>query len=860
MDIQSNQQSNVEIPSNTVQTKFSQEQFVTAINAIDEEDEYMRNLGNMCDLFNHVTEKKINKYDTMNETDVYNQLINNIQNGIDKEIKLILESTKCNINMMLKKNSNGLTPLMEACRCNSYAVKQILSSDYYDNRYKYRMSLRRDYMPAHYDERDISERDYYYQLLSMSDINNNTPLMIACRNNPEAFNAVLESEWCDTNLILQGYVPWNSSMDQNNGSGSNLNEIIGGIQGHNYNATNILHLAINKTSSLRYLLKSPKCTTELLNLMRFQYNRNILMIACTISYSAVQLILDSDKCNEQLVYHLDDNEMTCYMIAAIHSYQALRYLLDSKFCNENILNITDNKNKSCIMYAAQNSSSSLSSLINSKWINKKMLQQTDESGNNIVMSSIYNGNSILSLMIEKNMIDKQILKITNKLGQNLLMILTQSDSEGLEFLLSHSHLIDDEYVKSCNPLNKNYNILMYAAQYNGNAISKILRTKWAKSLLQMQDSDGNTAVMIACQHNPHNMPSFANSSLCSDQIYKIVNNLGENYFMIAVRYQKILVSYILGISQCKYETFAMVDKKGNNIVAYFLDYCHDMFSQLTSHSQFKAELLKTRNKQGQNALMYACSKSSTTKNTVMNILNIVPDIEYLGKYDQNGDNALMISAINNPAICEMLMENNRISREIILAKNKQGMTSLMLACMKKKQSAVSILESCHTDYEYISQTNENGMNAFMIACQFIPEITVNILDKISSFRDINLTLFLSMKGSKLMTSPPDHLQHMFTNKYYGFTALHICAIYNGEYIKALTPFISDEIGLIKDSNNKRYYDYICEAESNTICQICFTNRKNCAVDCGHIFCEQCTHIDKCYMCKAPVTERKKVYI
>ena len=657
---------------------------------------------------------------------------------------------------------------------------------------------------------------------------------------------------------MQGHVQWTPDLEQQQ---NNNNQIFGGNNNSMF-GTDIIYLALSKNSSFRYLIKSKHFTKNMLKNFRFQHNKNSLMQACTMSSSAVEAIINSKLCDQELIDHRDDNLLTCFMVAAAHSNQALSLLINSNFCNNDILTAVDNKNISCIMHAAQQNTSSVSVLLDSKWINDAMLSQTDDNGNNIIMLSIMNDSHILEKLIEKNLLTKDLMKITNKEGMNILMISAKNNSESLNRLLSINNLIDEQYVIIGNPLHKNYNAMMYAAQYNGSSVTKINQSQWGRILMKIKDSEGNTPLMIACQYNPHNLPNIVNSDICTDDIYGMTNNQGQNCFMIIVKYQKIGVDYMLQLNQYKHSKkfIEMVDNDGNNLAMYFIEYYPDKLDEYLRQDLFEIKHLKAKNKNGQDSLIFACSKSTTSKNIVSRLLEIISDKDLLKITDNEGNNALMTACLNNFGVYDILFADFRMSQDIIMCRNKQHMTILMLACMKRKQCATHILDSCWIDYEYISQVNDIGMNAFMIACQYMPDIMVDILDKISSFGNIELTQFLSAKGTQLMSSPPDHLQYMFNEKYYGFTGLHLCAIYNPEYIKSLLPFISDEVGLIKDSNKKRYYEYVCEGESNATCQICFSNRKNYAIDCGHIFCEMCTHVDKCYMCKTPITSRKKVYI
>lgn len=257
---------------------------------------------------------------------------------------------------------------------------------------------------------------------------------------------------------------------------------------------------------------------------------------------------------------------------------------------------------------------------------------------------------------------------SNKQGHNILMIACIYNSSKLI-----NHII--KYFQSRNEINiqdkRGYTALMHAfINYNYKAVKifiqrlNILSNEEILKYVNIQNSSGNTILMIACKYGYTNVLkliiyTMKNLTLYHNQLLhylNIQNNRGETALMIAYKYGFIhIVRRLLReFNENCLKYLSLQDNNGNTILIHaakhndgdIIDY---IISKVTTCKNKKLKFINIQNNEGDSALMCAAKlNNKKAKETLIYSMRYIADKNKLFDYInvQNNDGVSTIDLLS----------------------------------------------------------------------------------------------------------------------------------------------------------------------------------------------------------------------
>ena len=134
------------------------------------------------------------------------------------------------------------------------------------------------------------------------------------------------------------------------------------------------------------------------------------------------------------------------------------------------------------------------------------------------------------------------------------------------------------------------------------------------------------------------------------------------------------------------------------------------------------------------------------------------------------------------------------------------------------------------------------------------------------FNIINIIQTISLNNNEDLTNLYINYNEKIRDKY---------KQWQNEYYEPRIESIKNNIEIIADklTNYRNFFIYLANTinknndENKKLCSICFENEVNiCLIPCGHTICDKCnknnnfsTIINKCYTCRAKITDYIKIY-
>lgn len=91
--------------------------------------------------------------------------------------------------------------------------------------------------------------------------------------------------------------------------------------------------------------------------------------------------------------------------------------------------------------------------------------------------------------------------------------------------------------------------------------------------------------------------------------------------------------------------------------------------------------------------------------------------------------------------------------------------------------------------------------------------------------------------------------------------IKICDKYQNSVLQSLKH--NDELRQLVKKIIEAYEQIELRFNKSDKCSICYTREKSYMLDCGHVFCENCSNrcirAARCHICRAPPSEMKKIF-
>ena len=252
-------------------------------------------------------------------------------------IKYLLESNKCNKNIIALTNNFGRN-------CSHYYAK------YND------MSL--SYL--------LESEKCCDQIINHQDNVGETCLHVACQYNIKSVDRLINSKYMIEKLILQ----------QN-------------LKGHNaimtiliYNPTNAIDLYKNFIASKNLIYQIDK------------KGNNLMFYAIKYNLKLLRILLKSQHCDKQLLNIRNNNNMTCYMYASKHNGEALKFLLKHKDTDNEMLYSNHIDYGSALTIGAKYQAEAIKHLLSWKCISWKVINSLIDDNNFLSIACMYNSQAV----------------------------------------------------------------------------------------------------------------------------------------------------------------------------------------------------------------------------------------------------------------------------------------------------------------------------------------------------------------------------------------------------------------------------------------------------------------------------------
>jgi len=222
------------------------------------------------------------------------------------------------------------------------------------------------------------------------------------KNNYEEFLEILNSEYCDENLLMC----------------------------KNSNSQNVLMYALECKNNIKDIINSKHCTEKVL-LDSDKNGANIFMCACLHNSELTKYILNSKYFTEKVMHNTNNNKANP-LLYAVHNEQdslSTQYILESEHCSIYLLQGVHYP----FIGACIHNSDSAKLILKSKYYTKKMLSEKNDTDSTPLMYACRNQPKVVEYMLQLDDLTEEDVLYKNKEGMNSVMYLCQYQPEFIHF-------------------------------------------------------------------------------------------------------------------------------------------------------------------------------------------------------------------------------------------------------------------------------------------------------------------------------------------------------------------------------------------------------------------------------------------
>jgi hypothetical protein len=288
------------------------------------------------------TEHALTQKDYLGNTCIHTAFEKNIESGMT-----ILDSTRFKREYLEITNKKGITPLMLALKHNKNIAKKLSEMGLinYDN---IKINDRNGDNVLHYAikycltvARTIITSDYFEKLIGEINYDNETPAIIACRHNGRLIKDILNSGYCENNMLSHQHTDYGSCLTL---------------------------AAEYQPIAVKHLLGWDKLGEMIIR--TYDNHRDFVEIACQYNPKAVKYIIESDR---DLSKFFEGKNV---IIAAKYHPESLDMILKSKYGSSKLFDIY-NRMENCTDIAFRFQPKSLVIIIDSEHSTPEIINRED---------------------------------------------------------------------------------------------------------------------------------------------------------------------------------------------------------------------------------------------------------------------------------------------------------------------------------------------------------------------------------------------------------------------------------------------------------------------------------------------------
>jgi len=501
---------------------------------------------------------------------------------IDKDkLEKILNLDKCSVELFLSKNNDGdtfllINPyLLESTLKSKYCTKELLKATNKDGKnifHEICVSLQHhhlfDLLINHplFDSTFLIETEI--ETLKKTKMN---ILSYFCVNSMgDLLNKLLESDKLTDEIINT-----RDEMDYTPLSYSIITHSLQIIK-------NLLNSKFDLTRSFRQL---------------YPNNRNILMLAATVSTEILEVILNSKYTVPDMLYEADLYSHNVIIYAVNHSLEMTKCVVESKYWDINLIYHCDIDSDYLILHAAKNPETVeyLLKKIPSKDV---LLSMKNGIGRNCSHHYAKTNYKTLQILLKSEKCSDNLIKDQDKFMDTCLHLACKHNMESVNILLSSSYvteevvlkqningqnaimilIINDKSIKLAIKMFKRFeskelllqkdiygnNLLFYATKYSTRLLKLILSMDYCDEyVLGQRNNDNMTCHMYACKHNGKAMKYLLdNKNTTNDMLYAGHTEYGS-CLTISSQYQPTAAKTLLEWNDLAWKIIYSVDNKEN---------------------------------------------------------------------------------------------------------------------------------------------------------------------------------------------------------------------------------------------------------------------------------------------------------
>jgi hypothetical protein len=583
-----------------------------------------------------------------------------------RAIKYLLNSEYFKEDMLTKQDKYGNSCILIACKHNNADIITQLNVN---------SDITKDMLAYTYD---------FSGLASILHATMHTDTFMYLHNNIDSINDIIKMTYkngctlflfaCSYNKTVARYLLNSDYMDDNyfNKPSNELTCLMASVinieDSTNENVDNNSDSENTDTDCLLIdLLNSEYCTEELFNKQILKYG-NLLTIVGRYRHDLLKLVLDCQYMNssafDALVEHRNGIKTNILFECASRT-DDIKSILDSPHFNKNLLEYAISGQN--ILYELDRiNQEGLELVISSEQCTVDILTSNMNSHSNEVLIQINNPppmpiyNTFLTHMSTKNpslvlsMIKSaklavDVLDNISDFGRNLVMVFLQNSdndiTDDLEQLLTQDLLKHKDDFK--------LNTFTYMCKFRPDIAIKLLDRDDLDIVNLITDGSiyGSPMIHAICSvtHNKDLIKKLLDSEYCNEDLFKIVDNCGNNILLEVSKYNQSNIKFILESKYCTKDVVNEINKSGESCLTYAIKKTivpldSYIIGLIVNHPECTSELFNHKNNKGETAFLLACSNGYDITKIIMESPKF--DTESFVGTDDNGMNCFTYACSN----------------------------------------------------------------------------------------------------------------------------------------------------------------------------------------------------------------------
>ena len=319
-----------------------------------------------------------------------------------------------------------------------------------------------------------------------------------------------------------------------------------------------------------------------------------------------------------------------YTILALMEFDAFKITVNSKYFDHAHFLIGDKYGHNTITWLCELSLENVEFIINNDklWTEESQLYG-DIDNDRTVMFLIRNPET-LQLMIDSDKVTQAMLDACNNSGWNILHHIANHDSI------------------------QNFNILTDSGKFD------------IKSILSVQDCEGNTPFHIACIKSSDITEWYIKNGFATEDSLCVQNNRGETPLAILIKNKSSYVKNILELDTCTSKIFRIRDYQMNSCLMNCIDYMPSALSSIVSHKNFDPLIYSLRNVDNDTCALYAIKKDNVESLNFLLKQDKVSTVDLSYMHSDMGS-GLTLAARTSPKSLKLLLNWEKVNWKLVMS-------------------------------------------------------------------------------------------------------------------------------------------------------------------------------------------------